>query len=410
MPTAQATRSAPNIVTLVVIAAIGPMAINVFLPSLPNMARYFNADYRVIQLLVSLYLVATAAMQLIIGPLSDRYGRRPVLLWSLAIFAASTLAAVYVPTVELLIVCRLFQATSAAGMVLSRAAIRDTVASLEDAASRIGYVTMGMSIMPMIAPAIGGYLDELYGWKATFLLTFAFTLVALAFVAVDFGETNRNRSNSMLAQVRSYPELIRSRRFWGYSLAAGFSSGGFFAFIGGGPFVATEMLAMSPSDYGLYFIFVSLGYMVGNYFSGRFSRQVGTNRMILAGNVVGMVGGIGGVALFAAGMFDAAVLFGTAGAIGIGNGMTLPNSNAGMVSVRPQLAGSAAGLGGTVQIGISAWMAFVAGSLLTLETGPLPLLVVILTSMGLSVAASHYVIIVSRGAPELGSRVDDGRE
>ena len=151
IPVAQPVRT-PRIVTLVATASVAALATNIFLPSLPSMARHFETDYAVIQLLVSLYLVAMAILQSVVGPLSDRFGRRPVLLAGLVIFTVSTLAAIYAPTVEVLIACRLCQASAAAGMVLSRAVVRDTVAGLEEAAVKISYVTMGMAIMPMIGP------------------------------------------------------------------------------------------------------------------------------------------------------------------------------------------------------------------------------------------------------------------
>ena len=137
----------PHIFTLVVIAAIGALAMNIFLPSLPGIARYYETDYRMAQLLVPVFLAATAFVQLLIGPLSDRYGRRPVLMFSLSVFIAATAAAAVMPTIEALLVCRVFQAFAAAGIVLSRAVVRDTVEHVDDAASRIGYVTMGMAMV-----------------------------------------------------------------------------------------------------------------------------------------------------------------------------------------------------------------------------------------------------------------------
>lgn len=386
----------PHILTLVGIAAVGPLAMNVFLPSLPGMARYFEADYRVIQLLVSLYLVAIALTQLVVGPLSDRYGRRPVLLGGLAIFALSTIAAIFSPNVETLIVCRLFQSTAATGMVLSRAVVRDTVASLDDAASRIGYVTMGMAVIPMVAPILGGVLEEHYGWKASFLLTFVITLIVLLVAYLDLKETNHTRSDSMIGQLRTYPELLRSRRFWGYALSAGFSSGAFFAFIGGAPYVASELLGMRPTDYGLYFAVISVGYMAGNFVSGRFSRAGGVNRMMLVGSLIGMAGCVLSVVLFASGYMHPISLFGPTALLGIANGMVLPNANAGIVSVRPHLAGSASGLGGTLQIGVGALLAFVAGALLSPQSGPMPLLWVMLSSLLGAVLSNIYVIYVAR--------------
>lgn len=392
--------SDPHLVTLILVTATGAVAMNVFLPSLPGMARYFEADYAVVQLSVSLFLAGIAVLQIFVGPLSDRYGRRPVLIWSFLIFLAGTVAAIFAPTIEILLVCRMVQTFSAAGMVLSRAIVRDTVETSE-AASRIGYITMAMSLAPMIGPIIGGYLDEIYDWRANFWLTFAFGAIALVFIWFDLGETNRSPSPSFTAQFAAYPELMRSRRFWGYGLSAAFTSGAFFAFLGGGPYVATEQLGASPSQYGLYFGLVAGGYMLGNYFSGRYSRSVGMNRMMLFGSLTSTVGMLLALALFAGGLMHPFSLFVPVFFTGIGNGMTLPSANTGIVSVRPRLAGSASGLGGSMQIGGGAVLAMFAGALLGPETGPYPLIWVMLISSLCAVLATLYVMHVARTAGEI---------
>lgn len=387
--------AAPHLVTLVMAAAIGSLAMNIFLPSLPGMAHYFDSDYAIMQLAVSLYLAATAVLQLFIGPASDRFGRRPVMLTCFAIFLVGTLAAVYAPTVEVLLACRLLQAFSSAGMVISRAVVRDTVSTAE-AASQIGYITMGMSVVPMIGPMIGGFLDELYGWQASFWLTLAFGVVAFVIVLADLGETNRNRSESLAAQFRAYPQLLGSPRFWGYSLTAAFTTGAFFAFIGGGPYVASEMLYLTPSQYGFYFGIISLGYMFGNFLSGRYAGRVGINRMMLSGNIVGAAGMLLAIALFGTGVHHPLSLFGPVFFTGVGNGLTLPSANAGIVSVKPHLAGSASGLGGALQIGGGAVLSVLAGALLTPQTGPFPLLWVMLLSSAAAALSTFYVIHVAR--------------
>lgn len=387
--------AAPHLVTLVMAAAIGSLAMNIFLPSLPGMAHYFDSDYAIMQLAVSLYLAATAVLQLFIGPASDHFGRRPVMLTCFAIFLVGTLAAVYAPTVEVLLACRLLQAFSSAGMVISRAVVRDTVSTAE-AASQIGYITMGMSVVPMIGPMIGGFLDELYGWQASFWLTLAFGVVAFVIVLADLGETNRNRSESLAAQFRAYPQLLGSPRFWGYSLTAAFTTGAFFAFIGGGPYVASEMLYLTPSQYGFYFGIISLGYMFGNFLSGRYAGRVGINRMMLSGNIVGAAGMLLAIALFGTGVHHPLSLFGPVFFTGVGNGLTLPSANAGIVSVKPHLAGSASGLGGALQIGGGAVLSVLAGALLTPQTGPFPLLWVMLLSSAAAALSTFYVIHVAR--------------
>ena len=390
----------PHIMTLVLATASAALAMNVFLPSLPGIARHFDADYAVVQLTVSLYLAFTAMLQLVIGPASDRFGRRPVMLTCFVIFLVGSAASIHAPSIEFLLAARVLQSFSAAGMVLSRAIVRDTV-SADEAASRIGYVTMGMAVVPMIAPALGGYLDEIYGWQAAFLLTLGFGTVALVIIFFDLGETNLNRSSSLTAQVKGYPELLRSRRFWGYALTAGFTSGTFFAFVGGGPYVASQVLNLTPSQYGIYFGMLSLGYVAGNFMSGRFSKSVGLNRMMLAGGLVTIVGMAVAIVLLAFGVVHPLAVFGPTTLVGVGNGMTLPNANAGIVSVRPHLAGSASGLGGSMQIGLGAMLAATAGALLSPETGAAPLLWVMLCTSTAAVAASLYVLRVARQAGDL---------
>ncbi|WP_173931448.1 multidrug effflux MFS transporter [Chelativorans sp. Marseille-P2723] len=384
----------PHIITLVMAAATAALAINLFLPSLPGMAVYFDADYAVVQLAVSLYLAATAVVQLFIGPASDRFGRRPVMLACFIVFAMATVAATFAPNIETFLACRLLQAFSAAGMVLSRAIVRDTV-SADEAASRIGYITMGMTVAPMTGPFIGGILDEIYGWQASFHLMLAFGVISFLIVYFDLGETNHRRSPSMTGQFRSYPELFRSRRFWGYSMTAGFCTGTFFAFLGGGPYVATEILGLSPSEYGLYFILLSGGYALGNFLSGRYSRLVGMNRMMLTGTLLSTVGIAVSLPLFLLGYHHPLSFFGPTIFIGIGNGITLPNANAGIVSVRPQLAGSASGLGGALQIGSGAVLSVVGGALVSQDTGIYPLLIVMALSSFCSFATALYVIRIA---------------
>lgn len=385
----------PNIVTLVLCSATGALAINVFLPSMPGMARFFGVDYGLMQLTVSLFLAATAVLQLLVGPMSDRFGRRPVMISCLLIFLAATAAATLSTSFEFLLAMRVLQAFSAAGMVLSRAIVRDLVEP-NRAASMIGYVTMGMALAPMIGPVIGGLLEEQFGWQSTFYLTFAFGLMALLFVLFDLGETNRNRTASFAAQFRAYPELLASRRFWGYALTAGFTSGQFFAFLGGGPFVASEILHLSPSEYGLYFGIISVGYVVGNFLSGRYSERFGINTMMLAGAVIAVTGMVISWGLFAFGVFHPMSLFGPVVMTGIGNGITLPNAGAGIVSVRPHLAGSASGLGSALQIGLGSALSVAAGAMLSVQSGPFPLIWVMLVTSIAGIVTALYVILVER--------------
>ena len=181
--------SPPTISTLVLLSGLSALSLNLFLPSLPNMALHFQADYKVMQLSIALYLLVNAVLQILIGPIADKAGRRPVCCGGLALFLVATLGCIYAPTVEVFLAFRMCQAIVVVGMVLSRAAVRDLY-DQDQAASMIGYVTMGMAVVPMIGPAIGGMLEESFGWKANFWLPFALGVMTLALTYTDFGETS----------------------------------------------------------------------------------------------------------------------------------------------------------------------------------------------------------------------------
>jgi len=226
--------SPPHIFTLIAMTGLGALAMNIFLPSLPAMTTYFATDYTLMQLSVSLYLGVNAVLQVLIGPISDRFGRRPVLLGSVTIFLLATLGCLMATTIEVFLLFRMTQAVVVAGLVLGRAVVRDMHDATE-AASKIGYVTMGMAVVPMVGPLIGGILDETFGWQANFWLLLALGLLILWLVWTDLGETARVQSASLMEQFRQYPDLLASRRFWGYALTASFASGAFFSYLGGAP-------------------------------------------------------------------------------------------------------------------------------------------------------------------------------
>ena len=281
--------SPPHIGTLILLAGLSALAMNVFLPSLPGMAAYFEADYRLMQLSVALYLGVNAVVQILVGPISDQMGRRPVILASILLFLLATLGCIFAPNVETFLFFRMAQAAIAAAMVLSRAAVRD-IYDTDKAASMIGYVTMGMAVVPMISPAIGGVLEETIGWQANFWLLMALGLATFALTYFDFGETAQKSGKTLVAQFREYPELFRSPRFWGYSLASGLASGAFFAYLGGAPFVGTQVYGLEPAVLGICFAAPAVGYFLGNFLSGRYSVHVGVNRMVLWGCIINGTG------------------------------------------------------------------------------------------------------------------------
>ncbi len=391
----------PSVYLLVALSAVNPLAINIAMPSMPHMTEAFGTTYAMIQLMLSLYLATMALAQTVIGPLSDRFGRRPVLLGGMVVFVAGSVIALFAPTIEVLLAGRVLQgAGGCAGIVLARAIVRDLY-DRDRAASMIGYVTMGMAVAPMIAPTIGGVLEETVGWRGSFVVMLATGAGALLWALAALYETNPNlgRAVSFRETVRQWGELLSVPIFWAYSGAAAFASAVFFAFLGGAPYVSSEIMQVGPVAYGLYFILVSLGYMMGNFLTGRFAARIGVPAMITAGNAVQMVAVGTMAALFAAGIVHPLALFGPMLLVGVANGVALPSAIAGSVSIRPDLAGAASGLGGSMQVGVGALASTLAGALLvTVWQGTVwGLLAVMIVAAVAGVACGLAVRIGTRG-------------
>ena len=362
----------PALVTLILLAAVSPLAINLFVPSMPSIAADLGAPYATVQLGLSLYLIMMAMLQLVIGPLSDIYGRRPVIYAGLVLFLIGTALCVFSQSATVFLAGRVIQSASVTGMVLSRAIVRD-VYPREKAASAMGYMVMGMAVAPMIGPAIGGQIDELFGWRMSFVALGLFGAAAIIAGMISLPETNRYRGTSLRAQVESYRKLGRLPAFWLYALSAGFTSASFFAFLGGGPAVSSVYLGLSPSDYGLYFAFCALGYSIGNFLTGRYSERHGLERMMVEGVVVSLAGPLITIILFSVGIEHPVAFFLPLALVGFGNGMTLPNATAAAISLQPESAGAASGLLGALQIGVGAVASVIAGIIVGTDPQPIPL-------------------------------------
>ena len=380
-------------ITLVILASMGALSMNIFLPSMPAIQAYFGASPSAVQFLLSGFLFMNGILQLIIGPLSDRFGRRPVALWAFGIFIIASIVCANAPNTATLVTARTIQAVVVASFVLSRAAARD-IAGSKDAASLMGYIAMGMSVAPMLGPTIGGFLQEAFGWTAPFWTLAILGSFVLFLILRDLGETNLAPSSSMAEQVRLYPQLFTSRRFWGYALANMFASGVFFSLLGGAPFVGTEVYGLTPSTLGLYFIFGPMGYFCGSLFSGRYAVRMGTYRMLTFGSLITIFGMVLALVLVQSGFNHPIAFFGCTAFIGIGNGMVIPSASAGMMSINPKLAGTAAGLGGSMMTSGGGAMSALVVIFLSKEAGVTPLILFMLASAVVGLLAAVYTIRV----------------
>ena len=342
---------------LTLLLALGAISTDLYLPSLPGIARAFGTDEAQTQLTLGFFLVGLALGQLAYGPLSDRYGRRPVLFAGLSIYIAASLACMLAPTIEFLIAFRFLQAIGAcAGIVLSRAVVRD-VHGREGAARVLSYLSAALAIAPLVGPILGGYLEVWFGWRANFGVLVIYGVATIVGVGLFLPETNRNPNLGAIAPLRllqTYAMLAGERRYLGYALTATFAYSGIFCFISGSSFVLIDMLGLTPDAYGYCFAAIVFGYILGAIAAGRLSRRLGHRRLIGIGGALQIAGGLLLLGLALAGHAEVLAIVLPAALFMAGTGIALPNSLAGAIGPYPQAAGSAAALAGATQMTVGA--------------------------------------------------------
>jgi DHA1 family bicyclomycin/chloramphenicol resistance-like MFS transporter len=380
------TRKPPKLLNLIALAAVGPLAMNILFASMPGMVVEFDTTLSTVQWALTLYLFALAFAQLYVGPISDRFGRRPVVLWGMAICAFGSIVCIFAPTIEVLISGRFFQAVGACtGLVMARTIIRDLY-GLDKAASMIGYLTMVMVLAPMFAPVIGAYLDESYGWQASFVLVLVMTILVLLVTFAMLGESHHGPYPSVKIGpvVRSFLHLLTLPHFNRHAFQISLSSAAFFAFIGGAPYVSIDLLGLTKVEFGLYFMFGGAGYMAGNFITGKMSERWGAEGMISLGTGFGMLGGGVLTIAYLTGYLSPFTLFGSMGLIALGNGLCLPSGTASAISADKDRIGAAAGLAGFLQMAIGALASYVVGVLLSKYQTALPLVILMTGSVTLA--------------------------
>jgi DHA1 family bicyclomycin/chloramphenicol resistance-like MFS transporter len=377
--------------------AIGPMALNILTPAVPGLVATFRTDPAAVQLTLSLYLLGLAAAQLVMGPLSDRFGRRPVVLAGLSLAAVSSVAALAATSIEALIVARVVQAIGAStGVVVGRAIIRDLY-DRDRAAAMIGWVTTATVVAPMLAPMIGGFLDTALGWESIFAFVGLVSGVTLIGAIRVLPETQAaSMSGGIVRFLEEARLLIATRQFCGYALCVAANSAMFFVYIGGAPHVVVTIMGRSSAVYGVWFAVASFGYMAGNFIAAQYSVRLGVDRMIWWGTLLSLLAvGVETVLVLAVPDGGPTIIFVPQIIISIGSGFLMPNALAGAVSVRPQAAGTASGFTGFLQMGLGALSAQLVSHLLDGANSALPMVLVML-GFGLACAAA-FVGLVRRG-------------
>jgi len=385
----------PLLALLIAMSGMSSLSLNILVPAIPSLVVAFAAHPADVQLTVSLYLVGLAAAQLVFGPLSDRFGRRPVVLAGLALATVASAAAIFAVGIAGLIAARVLQSLGAStGQTIARAIIRDLY-DREHAASMIGQVTSVVVLMPMTAPMIGGILDTLLGWESIFVFAAALSVTVFAWAIVALPETRRFPAASERGRLRAdFAALAASPRFFGYALCAGLGSAPFFSFVGGAPHVVVSMLGRTSAEYGLWFFVLSIGFMAGNFAVSRLAARFGIDALIWWGIGLTIAGGLINVAAYVA-LPGMAAIFLPQIIIGFGNGLLLPTAVAGAESIRPQAAGTASGMTGFIQMGIGAAAAQLSGQVTAQASSAMPMLL-LMPAFGVATAIAVFALVRRR--------------
>ena len=343
-------------ITLASITLIGPLSIHLFLPLMPAVQRDFGISSATVGMTFTVTLFAMAFATLVYGSLSDRLGRRPVLLAGLALFLAGSALCALAGSVVALILGRLLQAIGAgAGLTLSRAMARDAYGP-EGLVKVIAYITMGYTLGPMVAPFIGGILVDRFGWRSAFgVALLAGIVVTIAVVAI-LHETlpHANRVKHAIPLVSSYFQLLRQPIFDSFILQTGFSTGVFLSMAAASSFLMKDYLGRSATEFGAYFILFPIGFLLGNFISSRLTKRVSIETMVLAGSILTTLTIATQSAFVLAGIVVPLTIFIPGFLITLSQGIAMPNAQAGAIRVNAHLAGTAAGLGVFAQMFIGA--------------------------------------------------------
>lgn len=362
---------------LAMLTALGPLSTDFYLPSLPDIVRAMETDVSGAQATLSAFLFGFAAGQVVWGPLSDRLGRRPVLLIGLGLFIVMTLACAFAPSIEALIGARFAQALGASGpIVLGRAMVRDLYDGPR-AGRELARMGMIMGIVPAIAPVIGGVLQTAFGWRSTFLASLLFALALLAIVVTILPETLRQRAPdrlSVLAIIRGYRLLLQNRPYRVYVALTSIAFAGLFAFISGSSFVLMGVYGLSAPAYGLSFGFAVLGFILGTIIAQRLVGRRGLDGVIAIGVTCLAAGGLAMLVCVGAGFGGPLGVIGPMALYTCGIGLVMPQAQAAAMMPFPDRAGAASSLTGLCQMLLSACVGLLIGHLLKGSALPLPVI------------------------------------
>jgi DHA1 family bicyclomycin/chloramphenicol resistance-like MFS transporter len=383
--------------------ALGPISTDLYLPSLPAIGRDLRAAVAATQLTLSVFLASFALAQIPVGPLSDRFGRRPVLLAGLCVYVIASIACAVAPTIETLIAARAFQAIGAcAGVVLGRAIVRD-IYGRDGAARMLAYIGTAMALAPLIGPVLGGIVESNFGWRWNFAILLSFGLAALLLTWTGLGETNTQPDRAALDPRRmtaNFRALLGDRAYLGFALTVAFSYAGLFSFISGSSFVLIDGLGVPSKSFGFFFAAIVAGYMTGTQIAGRFTMRLGIGRMVWIGGATSLVGGLAMVTSAgraSPGFWAPFAIVGPMVIYMIGTGIVMPNAQAGGLGPFPRMAGAASALMGFLQMAVAALFGIAFGQLH--DGTPLPMAGLVAAAACCSLASFVTLARARPGAP-----------
>jgi MFS transporter, DHA1 family, multidrug resistance protein len=379
---------------LTLITFSGTMAMHIFVPALPEAARDLGASIGAMQMTVSVYLFGLAVGQLVYGPLSDRLGRRPVLMAGLVLYTITSLTAAFAPNVDALIVIRIFQALGGcAGLVLGRAIMRDTALPRE-AARRLALMNLMVTVGPGVAPLIGGALASTLGWRSIFFLLFALGMINIAFTWRLLPETRAQTSNTGFPTLaRNYRRLLGSPAFLGYAVGGGCATTAMYAFIAASPFIFVHQLNRPDYEVGIYLAVLVSGIWLGSVLATRLISRMAIDRLMVRANLLSVLASFSFLAAVLSAHLTVTLAVGSMFVFSVGVGMASPAALTQAMSVNPHVIGSAAGLYGFAQMGVGALCTAAAG----IGRNPALAAALVLAAAGVIGQLSFWIALRHRG-------------
>lgn len=385
------------VILLTMLTALGPITTDLYLPALPSIQAYFHTDVPTVQLTLSVYLVVFAICQLFYGPLSDRFGRKPIVLIGTVIYLIGSVICWAAPEIEILIAGRILQALGGcAGVILARSMVRDIYGQTQSA-KILSYMGTAMALAPVLGPVIGGYLTVVYGWQASFAILAIFGVVCILGIIFILKETNQHKDPYAIhpkQTLQNFSTLLKDRSYSGYLLIVAFSYSGLFSFISGSAFVFIKVLGLRADQFGYCFATAVVGYMIGTQVGGRIVGTIGIIRIVGAGSLICAVAGISILTLAMVPVNHIAAVLGPMVLYMMGLGMTMPPSLAGLIGPFPKMVGAASSLAGFIQYSFAALVGLVVAHSFNMTQLPMTIGICL---MGIASWVSYRLLIFKTG-------------